>query len=71
MVFLNRFDSTLTGKITFDLYFDAQIPVGEYHFKDLWTQENEGDVVVGNAGSNFSVENVEPHAVVALRFDIK
>merc|ERR1712008_228031 len=77
MVFLNRYDIHLTN-ITIDLYKDAKIPVGNYHVKNLWPDQaaedagftsEEAFVVSGNAGSNFTISNIEAHAVVALRFD--
>ena len=80
MVFLNRYDIHLTN-VTIDLYKDAKIPLGNYYVKDLWKddqdatrrdyQEEPEVAVVGNADSNFTISNIEAHAVVALRFDRK
>lgn len=72
LVFLNRYDVGLTN-VTFDLNRDGKIPPGTYRLKDLWNESltPPDEVVVGNASSNFTISNIEPHAVRALRFDTK
>ena len=57
------------------------VSVGNYHVKNLWPDQEaaedagftseEAFVVSGNADSNFTISNIEAHAVVALRFDRK
>ena len=73
MVVLNRFDYFLND-LTFDLNKDAKIPPGNYHLTDLWNKTKMGKFLVeSNAqkNSNFTIPNIEPHAVVAVRFDTK